>query len=428
MITFPPKFTGAKLKQLARLCGTSRSGIKSVITDRIQSGLKDFKPLAPGTRVLSIDLGIRNLAYCLLEVPHPRNEPSSRKKVRKAQDPASLTPILHVWERLALIPKAAPVRKPKKKRKTSSTTEATTGNSSPAEILALAAEGDELSSKASKAKSKKSSKSSSTTEATSDNSTQAETLALATKGDEPSPKSSRAKSKNSSKSAAEEPPVDTQAAALAVLESDPTTTPIPIEDFSHTRLSALAVELIITRLLPLKPDLVILELQRFRSVQGGASSVLEWTLRVNSLESMIYAILTTLRQLGHWPGGIIESVVARNVLEFMALAEGEGANIWKKERQSHNKHIKKNIIGRMLKAGGSLRIGGGQVVEGVVTEYLKRWEANGKRGKTGAEGLKKLDDLADCLLQGISFIRWQENKRRLLAGGIEALEDQMVDE
>lgn len=389
MITFPPKFTANQLKQIARLCGKSRSGTKPAITDRIIGDLKEFKPLAPGTRILSIDLGIRNLAYSLLEVPGSSQEISSKKRRTKTADSDPLPPILHAWERLALIPKAGIVRTPPKKKKGKKT--AADDNAGLDEALNLAAEEDEPATKATKSKSKK--------------------------------------GKNTAATAPEEPPPDTQAAALAALKDDPTTVPIAIEDFSPTRLSSLAVELILTRLLPLKPDLVILEQQRFRSM--GGNSVFEWTLRVNSLESMLYAVFTTLRQLGLWPGGKLEGVVARNVLEFMAVQEGVGWMKWVKEVKGDNKRIKKDIARKMLGANKLLQIGEGEGVKAVVKEYVDKWELKGTRRKPvagGAEGLKKLDDLADCLLQGIAFIRWQENKRRLLAGGVDALEEQMVDD
>ncbi|CAN8104223.1 unnamed protein product [Discula destructiva] len=386
MITWPPKFTAGKLKQIARLCGKSRSGTKSAITDRIVDDLRDFKPLAPGTRILSIDLGIRNLAYSLLEVPGSRQETSTTKKRREPEGAVSIPPILHAWERLALIPKAAPPCKAKKKKRK--------GRKTTPEDATL------------------------------------DGVPLPVVEDADAPvASSKSTSRKSKKPASEQEVIDAEATALAALEADPTTTLIHIEDFSPTRLSALAVELILTRLLPLKPDIVILEQQRFRSM--GASSVFEWTLRVNSLESMLYAVFTTLRQLGQWPGGKVEGVVARNVLEFMAVQEGEGASIWVKEMKGDNKRIKKDIVRSMLAREGDVLVVEGRGVGEVVKEYVDKWEMKGKRGKAvtgGAEGLKKLDDLADCLLQGIAFIRWQENKRRLLLGGVEALEDQMVDE
>lgn len=387
MITFPPKFTATQLKQIARLCGRSRSGTKAAITNRIVDGLQDFKPLVPGTRVLSIDLGIRNLAYSLLEVPGASHEtPTKRRRRGQAQDAASsVTPILHAWERLALIPKTAKATKPKAKKKGSkSAVDAVSQD----EAALTTAEADSI----------------------------------------PAPGKAKTKRRSKKSDLEQQDPNPHDDGLLAAAEADPTTTPVPIEDFSPTRLSALAVELILTRLLPLNPDLVILEQQRFRSM--GGSSVLEWTLRVNSLESMLYAVFTTLRKLGQWPHGKLESVVARNVLEFMAVQEGEAASIWAKEGKGDNKRIKKDIVGKMLSTQVGVTVGGDGGVEDVVREYVERWGAKGKRGKSfgGAEGMRKLDDLADCLLQGLAFIRWQENKKRLLEGGVEALEDQMVDE
>lgn len=374
MIVLPPKFTATQLKQIARLCGTSRSGTKAVILDRIVGSLQDFRPLAPGTRVLSIDLGIRNLAYSLLEVPGSSYAQNiDKSKGRKSQDGASMTPILHAWERLALIPKIA--KAPKRKAKSKSKTPAAKNNESESEVSDTPA----------KSRTKKDSKS---------NQTQEDSF--------------------------QDP---------AIAEQDPTSIPIPIEDFSPTRLSAVAVDLVLSRLLPLKPDLVIMEQQRFRSM--GGSSVLEWTLRVNSLESMLYAIFITLKTLGQWPDGKLEGVVARNVLEFMAVQEGEGASIWSKEGKGDNKRMKKDIVGKMLSTKMGVRIGKEKALEDVVREYVEKWGAKGKRGKAstgGVEGMKKLDDLADCMLQGIAFIRWQENKDRLLQGGVEALQDQMIDE
>lgn len=197
-----------------------------------------------------------------------------------------------------------------------------------------------------------------------------------------------------------------------------------MEDFSPSRLSALAVDLVLNRLLPLRPDIITLERQRFRSV--GSSGVLEWTLRVNSLESMLYAVFTTLQALGRWPDGRVEGVVARNVLEFMALQEKiagvDVAGIW--EKDADNKKLKKAIVNRMLAAGEGVSVSA--EVAPVAQEYLDVW--NGKlKGKKKSESFKKLDDMADCLLQGIAFIRWQDNKKRLIEGGIEALEDQMMD-
>ncbi|ROV87679.1 hypothetical protein VPNG_10382 [Cytospora leucostoma] len=345
-----------QLQQIARLLGKTRSGTKSVISERIVETLDSSKPLAPGTRILSIDLGIRNLAYSLLEVPGVNHKPPSAKakKGLKQNPPAAFfstaTPILHAWDRLALIPKTPPPAKPKKGKPT----------------------------KAKKSKG----------------------------GVDPDGQ--------------DETPAKPPAEADEAL-----TTPVIVEDFSPARLSSVAVDLILNKLLPLKPDIITLEQQRFRS--KGGSGVYEWTLRVNSLESMLYACFTTLQRLGQWPGGRVEGVVARNVLEFMVLQEKvagvEVEEIWGKDAE--NKKVKKGIVARMLGEDEGVEVAA--EAGPVAREYMDVWEGK-VRGKQKSESMKKLDDLADCLLQGIAFIRWQENKRKLVVGGVEALEDQMVDE
>lgn len=215
-------------------------------------------------------------------------------------------------------------------------------------------------------------------------------------------------------------------------EASPSTTPVLVEDFSPARLSAVAVDLVLNRLLPFRPDVVIMEQQRFR--QTGGSGVYEWTLRVNSLESMLYAALTLLRKLGRWdsPLGRIEPVVARNVLEFMGvrerLAGHDVGDIWARHRgaddKTDNKKIKKDIIGRTLASGEGLVVE--EPARFVAAEYLDEWQGK-KNFQRKADRMKKLDDLADCLLQGLAFIHWQNNKRVLLERGVDALQDQMVE-
>lgn len=376
---FPPKLTAAQFKSIARLCGKSRSGTKAVIEGRIVDDLKVFKPLAPGTRVLSIDLGIRNLAYSLLEVLDPDHGPSAKTAKgakKKATVPSSTVPIaprLLAWERLALIPKADKAAATKKSTK----------------------------------KSRKKTK----VDEENDTAQQDEELLPKKKG---------------RKLKLDEVAPGQQADDLAA-EADPTTTPVLMEDFSPARLSALAVDLILNRLLPLRPDIVTLEQQRFR--QMGGSGVYEWTLRVNSLESMLFAVLTLLRETGQWHrGGRIEPVVARNVLEFMAVRDRAAGfdvgDIWGRGTATDNKKVKKDIIGRALGSSEGLIVEG--PAEAVASEYLDEWQGK-KSFQRKADRMKKLDDLADCLLQGLAFIHWQNNKRMLLDGGVDALQDQMVE-
>lgn len=56
--------TVAQLQQIAQACGIAKSGTKSVVAARIVSALAAHKPVPPGERVLSIDMGLRNFAFC----------------------------------------------------------------------------------------------------------------------------------------------------------------------------------------------------------------------------------------------------------------------------------------------------------------------------------------------------------------------------
>src|SRR5690349_20679541 len=95
-----PTLKGAALKQLAFKCGISTSGVKAAICRRLQ----DEIPLLPESeiagrsarkrvpmRILSIDMGIRNLAYCVLDV----------------QTDSGL-PKLVAWHRTAILPTSIP--------------------------------------------------------------------------------------------------------------------------------------------------------------------------------------------------------------------------------------------------------------------------------------------------------------------------------
>ena len=62
--------------------------------------------------------------------------------------------------------------------------------------------------------------------------------------------------------------------------------------FEPANLARTAHALVIDNWLPWNPDCILIERQRFRSF--GGAMVLEWTLRVNMLEAMIFAVLRTL--------------------------------------------------------------------------------------------------------------------------------------
>jgi cruciform cutting endonuclease 1 len=64
--------------------------------------------------------------------------------------------------------------------------------------------------------------------------------------------------------------------------------------YSLTNLSQTAYRLITDEVLSVRPDVILIEKQRWRS--GGGSAVQQWTVRVNTLEAMLWAILEALKK------------------------------------------------------------------------------------------------------------------------------------
>lgn len=71
------------------------------------------------------------------------------------------------------------------------------------------------------------------------------------------------------------------------------------DQFSPSVLSRTAHRLIVEEVLSANPDVILIEKQRWRS--GGGSAVQQWTVRVNTLEAMLWAILETVKQGGGLP-------------------------------------------------------------------------------------------------------------------------------
>lgn len=234
--------------------------------------------------------------------------------------------------------------------------------------------------------------------------------------------------------------------------------------YSPSQLSKVAYSLA-AEFVKHEPDVILIERQRFRS--GGAPAIQEWTVRVNMLESMLWASLEAMR---HGHRGIevagfpeVIEINPRRIGSFW-LAEGREGRITpadlsvqmegtkKKEdtatslkaKRSLEKKDKIALAGSWLqldsqlahdpklnhlaslmrpltgtssslatrKRKGSL-IGTHSYEKSVSTAELsdtaQRLEVLTKPGK--------LDDLADCLVQGVTFALWEENRRRVLDYG-----------
>ncbi|KAK8129659.1 hypothetical protein PG999_002039 [Apiospora kogelbergensis] len=228
--------------------------------------------------------------------------------------------------------------------------------------------------------------------------------------------------------------------------SEGTTQIVEREQWAPAAMANLTLELVRDRLLPMNPTHVVIERQRFRS--GGSSAVQEWTLRVNTLEAMIHSTFRTLKEMGHWSGEVI-SVAPVRVGPFWVGAAGEvdavsaetqspleleteflqrteqklSIKTKNKMAKTRNKKAKIDLVGNWLQVEGILNPPSTQhEVKRTMKLYLDR--VLGVRRKKGADKLqeaaeesRKLDDLADCLLQGMAFIKWEENRNMLAREG-----------
>ncbi|KAF8544048.1 mitochondrial resolvase Ydc2 [Trichophaea hybrida] len=157
------------------------------------------------------------------------------------------------------------------------------------------------------------------------------------------------------------------------------------------------------------PSHILIERQRWRS--GGASSVLEWTIRVNSLEAMLHATLCALQTSGAWAGSF-ESVDPGRVTR-LCVPEKKG-----RVTAAGIKMLKKEVVRGWLRSGGVMRLSGKDAEESA--ELVLLWDAARGAKKRNGERLtpeeRKVDDLADCLLQAVAWMGWQDNRMRLLSG------------
>jgi cruciform cutting endonuclease 1 len=332
----------AQLKSIAVKCGISSSGTKSVLASRILSELavasipahhgaaktaaataaashnvakrtrwKASDHSSRAMRVLSIDMGIRNLAYCVLDIPPP-------SLVSQEHAGPSTIPSLVAWKRIAVSPRPS----------------------------------------------------------------------------------------------------------VPSLESTK-------ETFEPHAYASLAYLLLMRTIHSYGPTLVLIERQRYRS--AGSPAIQEWTVRVNMFEGMLYAVLHTLQAEGLW-SGLVRGVMPGKVGGFWVGGVEKGTA---KTAKWRNKTAKIDLLGKWLEAGGdSVLTVATEEARKAAEAFLGRWKGKGKRQKAKTktetdvvteggveEKMSKLDDLADCLLQGLAWARWEENKLRILSEGVAVLEE-----
>lgn len=162
-------------------------------------------------------------------------------------------------------------------------------------------------------------------------------------------------------------------------------------------------------------------------------------------EAMIYAVLNSMKEMGRWEGEV-QGVAPGRVSKFwLDILEGEGGNDGVGEVGGVGKRrVSKGERSKAAKIGvveGWLGMGDGERgfgLEGGAEEMGRRFlrkRRGGKRGKVGGkvvggegEGrgeveIGKLDDLADCLLQGMAWVQWERNRRLVMEKGVQAFDE-----
>ncbi|PNS20013.1 hypothetical protein CAC42_1460 [Sphaceloma murrayae] len=184
------------------------------------------------------------------------------------------------------------------------------------------------------------------------------------------------------------------------------------------------------------PSHILIERQRFRSMGGAA--VQEWTLRVNSLEAMLWASLETLRQEQHrrqtpsTPGRIFfPEVIEMNPARIAAFWNARGSN-WSLEEEDMDRLIpdassatrkeadSEDPAKRGMEKSEKISLvrnwlqSGALDVKPALQPLASAFMQTGRAKKADGDIIiSKKDDLADTCVQAVTWGLWQRNRQTL---------------
>lgn len=198
-----------------------------------------------------------------------------------------------------------------------------------------------------------------------------------------------------------------------------------------------------------KPDYILIERQRFRS--GGGPAIQEWTVRVNMLESMLWAALETMRH-GHHGTQTAQEGNFPNVLEMSPrrvgmfwLTRGDffpapadiaaSLTVSQDKAKTIETEVKKKSFEKKDKIALarhwlSLALTTDELTVNadlapMIASFCSPRERQSRRrskeeeheqevGTKDASAISgKLDDLADCLVQAVTFALWEQNRAKV---------------
>lgn len=268
--------------------------------------------------------------------------------------------------------------------------------------------------------------------------------------------------------------------------------------FSPSVLSKTAYKFITEEVLSVNPDIVLIEKQRWRS--GGGSAVQQWTVRVNTLEAMLWAVLETVKRtrqcsvterearttkdfevravdpkrvgqywLSQHAKALEEreeealaydmSALSKSAEEPDDLEDETDAKATKKPSRSKAEKSAKIAILRSWLAGDAMSTipstpssmphitfsidPGAESTRQALMPKVKaiRRKKTSKTSKTSsmdvelvedmpAAEIRKLDDITDCFLQAAAWVAWESNRGQLLGvcGGGKGKDVSTIDE
>lgn len=238
-----------------------------------------------------------------------------------------------------------------------------------------------------------------------------------------------------------------------------------VDPYSLYVLSRTAHDFITRTVLAGDPDIILIESQRWRS--GGGSAIQQWTVRVNTLEAMLWTTLHTIQveHKGHNPKPKGDGprrdhetfgVDPKRVGQFwlgqhaQAIAEREGkaasdigldglleddttTSTKKIPRSKAEKKAKIAILRSWLatepastasttpvsapKISFNIGLGATAAREALALPTVAKPRKKKAKDEEGdivtAKDMKKLDDITDCFLQAAAWIAWESNRLQL---------------
>ena len=157
-----------------------------------------------------------------------------------------------------------------------------------------------------------------------------------------------------------------------------------------------------------KPTHILIERQRFRS--GGQAAVQEWTIRVGVFEGMLYAVLRTLAEQKLHECEVVPILPVQVNQYWMAQPSETSVQPEGRIAAKAMKQHKIKLVGSLLEESDVQSTQMSLSSAALQTQNAFLAKLNGVKSREKEHEFKKLDDLSDCLLQGLAWVNWQRNR------------------